>query len=251
MLINHYLSRMHQKFCFSLLVFGIQILPAQEKYPASVTDTLTEPADFARNFYYGQRGNEAAIYNGALHYAYFSSIEGIAYFNSADWQKGSVVYEGIRYQNILMKYDLVKDQLVVAQSESGGLPISLNSFRVSEFSFLNYQFIRVDTENPGQELRAGFYRLLSAGKVLALARTEKTISERIVDNKVVQRFETKTRYYISRGDQYYKIKNKNDLFRILDDHKNELHGFIRENKLNYRKIPERTITEAVNFYNKL
>lgn len=233
------------------MLFGLQNLHAQQNYPASVPDTFTEATDFAKNIYYRQRGNEAAIYNGALHYAYFSSIEGIAYFYSADWQKGSVVYEGTRYQNILMKYDLVKDQLVVAQSESGGLPISLNSFRVSEFSFLNYQFIRVENENPGQELNSGFYRLLNAGRVTALARTEKTISERIVDNKVVQKFETKTRYYISRGDQYYKIKNKNDLFRILGDHKIELHEFLRENKLNYRKNPEKTLAASVKFYNHL
>ena len=174
-----------------------------------------------------------------------------SYFFSVDWQKGNVLYGDIYYENILMKYDMVKDQLIVKAKESEGQPITLFSPRVKQFSFLDSKFIRVDNATAGSFLQAGFYRQLTHGKVTALARATKTISEKITDNKVARKFEEKIKYYTLKDSRYSLIENKNNLLSILKERKKELQGFIKENKLNFRKDMENAIVSVVEFYNHL
>lgn len=242
---------MCKKFLPGLLIFWMQSLHAQQNFSDSVPGSLAEETKFAKNIYSLQKGNQAAIFNGTIHISYSSEIEGIAYFFSVDWQKGNVLYGDIYYENILMKYDMVKDQLIVKAKESEGQAITLFSPRVKQFSFLDSKFIRVDNATAGSFLQAGFYRQLTHGKVTALARATKTISEKITDNKVARKFEEKIKYYTLKDSRYSLIENKNNLLSILKERKKELQGFIKENKLNFRKDMENAIVSVVEFYNHL
>src|SRR6266404_950000 len=131
------------KYIFiSLFLFAVYGLQAQKYFNDSAfTDAGT---DYVKQLYFTKRAEELAIYNGINHEGYPSSIEGHAYFQSPDWQKGSVVYDRILYENIVMKYDLLKDQLIVRSKDRGGMFIGLFSPRVEEFSFSTFKFIRID-----------------------------------------------------------------------------------------------------------
>ena len=48
-------------------------------------------------------------------------------------QKGWVIYDQVLYENIQMKYDLFKDQLMVAPKGLSGIAIGLFSPRISDF----------------------------------------------------------------------------------------------------------------------
>lgn len=229
----------------------MQSLHAQQNFSDSVSGSLAAETRFAKNSYSLQKGNQAAIYNGTIHISYSSEIEGIAYFYSVEWQKGNVLYDDIYYENILMKYDMVKDQLIVKAKEIEGFPIVLFSPRVKEFSLLGSKFIRVDNTTTGSFLQTGFYQQLTQGKVIALARVTKNISEKIIDNKVDRKFKEKVKYYIFKDNLYYSIDKKNDLLNILKEHKKEVQGFIKENKLNFRKDLENVIISVAEFYNHL
>jgi hypothetical protein len=242
---------MPKLFPFWLLLFVFPRLHAQQNFIDSSNNSHPEISQFVKNYYYRQKGNEAAIYNGTLYYANSSEIEGNAYFNSGDWLRGDVDYDGIIYKNIFLKYDIVKDELIVTPNETNGVPICLFGPRVKRFSFSGYTFIRVDNSSTGTNSTAGFYQQLIQGKVSALAKTTKTISEKIVDNKVARKFEQKIKYYALKEGQLFHIENKKDLLRVLEDHKKETQAFIKEKKLNFRDDPEKTIASVVEYYNHL
>lgn len=243
--INIYLRKMTKTFLPALLIVAVCTHAQQSSEDSLLTSGFTS---YVNNIYNAQRENELPIYNGTFHYPYPSSIEGIAYFDSNDWQRGTVVYDGILYTDILMKYNMVADQLVVTNSETGSAFISLFNPRVKEFAFSGFKFILMDTVNTS--LPGGFYQVLAEGKVTLLAKKTKTIWEQIVDNAIYRKFDPHTKYYILKDGEYHYVKNKNTLLALLKEKRSAVQGFLSQKSLNYRRETEKTIVSAVEFYNQ-
>jgi hypothetical protein len=220
-----------------------------QSYVADSTLANKEP-DFAKHFYFTQRGEESAIYNGLQHDEYAPSIEGHAYFQSPAWQNGWVKYDNMLYENIIMKYDLLKDQLIVAPKDSGEIFIALFSPRVSEFSFNGFHFVRAEKAEENA-LTTGFYQQLVQGKITALAKRAKIIEEKVIGTTVTHNFQEEVKYYLCKTGTCYPIKNEKSILEVMNDQRKEIQQFLSKNKLNYRKSPERTIREVAEFYNKL
>jgi hypothetical protein len=215
---------------------------AQQTYSDS-----SASAELVKQMYAVQRGKELPLYNGIQYSPYNVTIEGIPFFRTTEWQKGSVLYEGIRYDNISMKYELVRDQLIITPDETGGMQIALFSPRVKEFSFSGDKFVRLDNV---PSLDRGFYQQLAGGKVTAFARKTRLIDEKAEITGMYRKFVDKTRYYILKNDKYYLIKNKSDLLSVLKEHKDGIQQLLATKDLNYRRNQEETITAAVEFYNQ-
>ncbi len=211
---------------------------------------LSSAEKHLQDFYYSQRRSESSIYSGTMHYGYSSTIEGIPYFQSNDWQNGSLVYENVLYKNVLMRYDEVKGKLIVTENPNGGISISLFSPRVSEFSFAGSRFVYFNKKNEKSSLAEGFYRQIVAGKITAYARTVKEIIEKIEGNTLLRKIEAKTKYYILKNGEYYSVTNKKNLLNILKEHKKEVQQQLSANGFRYRLDPENSIISAVQKYNE-
>ncbi|HEX6171842.1 MAG TPA: hypothetical protein VFZ33_19300 [Chitinophagaceae bacterium] len=246
--INDYLSIMRKNVLTAFWVLLTQYLPAQQYYNDSAM--VSGAVEFAKLYYKQKRANQSSIYNGLLHHSYPSYIEGNAYFLIDSFHTGAVVYENILYKDILMKYDVVADQLVVVANEQISMPITLFSPRVKEFSFSGLKFFyEDDTNNISTSLPEGFYQELVSGRATAICKTTKIILESIKDVNVHYEFEQQKRYYILKDSHSYLIKNKKDLLSILKDQKKEVQEFMRTKKLKFRKNKERTIVAVTEFYN--
>ena len=226
-------------------------LPAQPNNADTLVTPISGPAENLKEFYSQQRGDQAAVYTGIFHYSYPSDIEGYAYYLSPDWQKGELVYAGIYYKNVLMKYDLVKDQVIITTNETGGMPIGLYRPRVSRFAFSGNSFVWMDKRTDVLFVQAGFYRHIVSGKVTVWARNIKLISEKVVDNRIARKFEETAKFYFLKEGQYYLINSKKELIKVLQEHKKEIQGYIRQNKFKYRLNPEKMIVAVSRYYNQL
>lgn len=224
----------------------MQLAVAQSE--AGISDQDGSAEDYVKQLYYSSREKDLPLNNGTQHYPYSPTIEGTAYFLSDSWQKGSVEYEGVVYDNIQMNYDLVTDKLVIAP-EGKSIFISLFSPRITWFSYSGNRFLYLEkmekTDPP-----TGFYHVLATGKVNLFARTTKVISEKIVDNALARKFEQTTRYYIQKEGIYYEVNNKNGLLNILKEQRNGIQGVIAKKKLKYRRDTENLILSAVQYYNQ-
>lgn len=234
--------------CLICFFFSLWHLEAQEGHKDS--SAADRAAVYAKQMYDSRRADESSLYNGIQFYPYLASIEGIAFFQSPNWQTGSLIYDNIRYDNISLKFDMVKEQVVVAPDKEGGLYISLFSPRVKEFSFAGIKFVRLGKPGDGSGLPEGFYQQLVSGKLTALARKTKTIVEWIVDQTIMRRFDSITRYYVQKDSVYHPIMNASDLFDLVKDRKKEVQQFLSSRKLKYRREPEKTIISAIEFYNQ-
>lgn len=231
----------------TLLLFACVItgcLSAQQSYKDS-------SAGYVRKIYDVQRGSELPLYNGTRHQLYSASIDGLPYFESLEWYIGSVVYDDVLYDNIIMRYDQVKDELVIAQDKITGVYISLFSPRVKEFSISGVRFVWLSDTSGKSSLKPGFYQQLTKGKLTAYTRNAKEIEEKLENTTILQLIKNNIRYYILKDGVYHSVRNANDLLDVTKEHRKEVQQFISGKQLKYRRDPKQTIIAVTEFYNQL
>jgi len=232
----------------SLLFIGLAVmwLGGQAQDTAAETHFTQTAIDSAVASYHQFTGKRSRLLNG-LEYTGYTKIEGHAYFLDDQWQTGSVVYDGLVYNNIPMQYDLLKDFVVVLHPD--GYPaFRLFNEKVTEFTLARHRFIRIVRDSLSlSPLATGYYDELYNGKLLVLAKRTKLIDERVSD-KLDRMFIAKNYYYIRKDGVFYSVKSYKDLLTILKDRSKEIRQYLRKNKIKYRKAKENAIVKAAAYY---
>lgn len=200
--------------------------------------------------YHQSFGYQSALYNGSKYEAYLFKFEGgHPYFDSPQAVAGSVIYDGVMYDTVLMHYDEVKDVLLISNLADW---LQLSGDKVERFTLFNSDFIRVQKDSLSTALvSSGFYNVLYNGEVSLLKKQIKTIREVIIGLELQHFADKKDYYYIRKDDRYYAIKSRKDLFEVVGDRKKEMQQFVRGNKLSFRKDRQTMLTKAVAYYNGL
>ena len=190
------------------------------------------------------------LYNGRLYYVYDSRQEEHQFFESRKWTKGSLFYDGQRFDSIQMLYDLVKDEVVIKHFNGDNL--LLQTAKVRDFNLLNHRYRRlisgVDIEPT---MRTGFYDLLYDGNSRLLVRRTKQRQEKIVDKRVITLFPPKNFYYIFKEGHYHSVYSKKAVLNLFPEHKRALKKSLREQNIIYRKERELAIVKVVALYDQL
>lgn len=246
---------MHKKNCTSFFLVGYFFffsqgnLFAQEQ--AEDSSFYTKSLQNAFALYHQSFGDQSAVYNGPLYYGYpFSFREGQPYFYTTEYTFGSVVYDGIFYDSIVMKYDEIADALIVL---NGADQIQLWNEKVENFHLFNADFIQPqkDSNVTGLDF-PGFYNLLYEGNTSLLKKEVKSITEIINTSAELLRFvNTKEFYYLKKGETYNAITNSKSFYKLLGDHKAEVKQFVKTNKLSFRKDRQNMLVKATAFYDSL
>jgi hypothetical protein len=188
------------------------------------------------------------IYTGAEHIGYAPNIQGVAYFLQKEWLPGSVLYDGILYENESLMYDQVKDKLVVKRFD--GFGVELRSEKISYFTLPGHTFVYI----PGgfsNGLKEGFYEQLAAGPLSILARRAKVVEEQMDVAQLRQQFVATTAYYALKGNTVHGIKNKASLLALADGKKSELQQHLRKKGINFKQDREQALIAVAGYYNQI
>jgi hypothetical protein len=238
-------------FCaiFFILSFYINNIFAQDTVAES--SLVTKALVNARTFYQQSFGDQSTLYTGSQYAEYLSGFEkGQPYFYSEQPVIGSIIYDGAAYDSVVMRYNQVKDVLVISNHFN---IIQLGSEKVESFNLSNSAFIYLVKDSLNSNLvSSGFYNLLYDGKISLFKKQIKTIREKLTSNAELLRFvDVYDHYYIKKEDKFYPIKSKKNLFEILGDNKKEVKQFINANGLNFSKDPQNTLTKTIAYYDSL
>jgi hypothetical protein len=219
-----------------------------------VTDTSTV-AEYAMGsplaLYQSATRYSPHLYNGPRYHIYDSRSKEHQFFESEDWQTGSVFYDGQLYRNISLMYDIFKGYVVVRHPERSGL-VQLQSERIREFTIANNRFIKIEkNEEKGADIPTGFYQLLYDGKTQVLARRVKERQEQIENNKITVYFPPKNFFYIKKDGVYHIIRSKKAALALFNDQKSALRKSLRESRINYRKSRDLALVQMATQYDKL
>lgn len=195
--------------------------------------------------------NHLHLYKGIEYVNYEDQAAGYPFFESEVLEKGSLVYDGILYEQVPMLYDIVKDEVVIEHFHNY-FKIRLIPEKIAAFSLLNHSFIRIEADSlPGSGISSGFYEKLFDGKVKAFAKRIKITEEEIAYQQLKRRFVQKDRYYIFKEAHYVQVKGQPGVMRVFKDRKKEIKKYIRENTFTFKNNPEAAIISICRFYDTL
>lgn len=191
------------------------------------------------------------LYNGALYYVYDAKSEDHQFFLSRDWIKGSLTYDDQYYNDILLKYDIAKDLLVMRHFEGEG-HLSLQNDRVSSFEIDGHQFTRFQSgKGVNANMRTTFYDILYDGKTRVLARRSKDRLTKIENMTVVAQFFERSQYYLLKNGTLAVVRSKKSVLDLLFDKKKELKKYLRVNKIRFSENREEVIAKMAIRYDEL
>jgi hypothetical protein len=215
-------------------------------------DSLTDlQQENVINLYNRYTDGNAPIYNGSEYIDFTSKLEGDPFFAANDNPYGWISFEGIKYQPLLMQYDITRDEVVILFPDSISRVVLHNEF-IDSFYLARHTFIRLK-ENQEQNLaNTGFYDLLYNGKVRLFARRVKTMEDDIKSNVAGKVFFISNRYYLFRNGLYYLIDNKKDVFRFMGDKSHQIKLLMRQDHLKFHRIDfESVLTKVIALYDQI
>jgi hypothetical protein len=201
-------------------------------------------------------GKQSRVYNGVGNDPYPSTIEGNAYFMDALMVEGSIIYEGNRYNNIPLAYDLHAD-LLISYFSDGYSNYSFLKEKISEFDLLGHHFIHLTPDSAGRKVLADtFYDDLYDHRLQVVARHVKAIQPGSLYNNTndkvsIQHFEPAVHYYLRKAGVYYRVGSEGSFIDVLKDHKKELKKYLKENKIKFSKDPEKAMQLLAGYYEQL
>lgn len=191
---------------------------------------------------------EPGLYRGKRYIEYsYQLSEGHPFFGDGKMHKGTLLYNGILYEDLMLWYDMVKD-LAVITSPYGAYKVFLINTQLESFTIGEHTFVRLsDSLNPTAP-RNGFYEQLYKGQISLLKKNRKFIREDLQLSGVRGYIDSTVSYYIKKGNSYYSVGNRRSLLRALKDRSKDASKFIRQNKLSIRRDLENSLIKVSAWY---
>lgn len=131
---------------------------------------LAAPAMLAQDETRRMSDTPPMLYRGMVAKSYPSNFNGTPYWDTLGFQKGSVMYNGRLYQDVLVNVDAEEQKLVVRQSMDSA-PTNPDGRQVEWFTWGNAFFVNLQyLDIPAQ---TGFYQLLSDSTPAVFKRVDK------------------------------------------------------------------------------
>jgi hypothetical protein len=173
---------------------------------------------------------------------------GFPYYELNADQPGWVIYNHMRYDNLRLWYDLVKDQ-VAMRNPQGGYQLKLINERLQEFGIGNHHFVRIVRDSINK-VHTDFYEVLVDGpKAQLLKRSTKNLQEYPTSNRLERDIYADSSFYLVRNDHFDPVNSKGELLSALKNQKSAVKALLRKNKLKFRKNKEEALTTVVAWYN--
>jgi hypothetical protein len=235
------------RYLFRLLL--ISLLAAKSNAQEAATDSSINLINTAVNFYYQSLGELSPLYNGSEYLSYTHTLQsGHPFFNSTQFEKGTIHLDGMIFRNVMMLYDIIKDKVIILHFDNIH-KVDLPVYRIGEFTFLGHHFIRLypDSMNIMEE---GFYERLYNGKTSLFIQRKKVIREERTGTEINNVVDEANGFYVQKNG-YHAVKNMRVLLQILNDKREQVRQFLKKNKIKFKKEPERAMVMAVQYYDRL
>ena len=170
------------------------------------------------------------LYNGRIWKNLFYMIREDQFLFSNQFLPGSVFIKGKSFNNIKLKYDIFKDEILIPYSPDGILQLTkelVDSFTI-EFQNSKYRFARIQ-DSTFNDLK-GFAQVLYKGKTALFVKFTKKIDKPAIEGEY-DKFYQITRIYFEKDNMIYPLTGKADLLKGLAEKKDQVRNFLKENKL--------------------
>ncbi|QKG57814.1 hypothetical protein GKZ68_14980 [Hymenobacter sp. BRD128] len=234
--------------CFSIL-FALAV-PGQAVAQVRVDSASVEAVATARQVYAHLVRPESVLFNGPeyVDYSKPGSI-GHQFFLDATPQTGTIVYRQGAFENVLLRYDLLLDQVVLTYPGQTAV-IKLVPEFISSFTLGNHQFARMRADSTTSRIMpTGFYEVLLPGPVSLLARHTKRVEQTYVQQNLRFEYRQADQLLLRTASSAAEVSSLKDLLALLPAHKAEAQRYARQHKLRFRAAQrEASALEVLRYY---
>ncbi|MCG6189280.1 hypothetical protein [Maribellus maritimus] len=193
-----------------------------------------------------QRLISGDFYDGAP----LGSVNGHPYFFDEMWNEGSVVIGSIKYEDLILKFDIAANSVVLKTYalKDNVIQLCLKKEKISEFTMNKVKFTRFPDKGINNKII--FAQLCEEGSVdfLLVRSKELVLSEGgTTDFKYKEYYHNYLRY----NGQILKFKSKKTLFNLFPEYKTELKRYLSQHNLSTKRKETTNRAKLVNYCNSL
>ena len=226
------------------------LLPSLTAFPQPIQDTtfLVKAIQNSINAYRQSIGSQAKINNGSKYLPPKETDDHHPYFLSEDWLVGNVVYDEEQFDNVPLMFDILHSRLVTEHSSSGHA-IQLIVDKLDQFTIAGHTFEKIDNASVNGSLpNTDFYDILYSGPTRIIAKRQKILREKIESNEIETLYEERFRYFLFKNGVFFQVKNKSTVLKILEDQKQPLKKFLKDNHIIFSADRESALRRMAEFY---
>ena len=220
-----------KKIALQILVFGLLFFNPASLFGQNQNDHAIYYNSFDSLVNIGNTG----LCNGIEYESPFKILNNKhQFFESGEYSIGNVIYDGQPYYNVLMKYDIWNDDVIVKlQAEFNFHSIRLIREKVDEFSIHGIDFTNTAFENSNMRYGdLGFVQILYQGEHITAIKKHRRVKNEILDIIVYTYFEEKNKYFIIYKEKEYQVNSKKDVLKIIPDYRKEIKSLYKKDRSN-------------------
>lgn len=250
------MRRLVLRTLFLLSVFFIHFKSSFSQNFISENTSDSASVKAAIELYHQYLSPETCLYDGSEYtyntYYPFTINEGHPFFESKNFETGSVFYNNMLYEKVPLLYDVIHEELLIRDPSKINI-LRLNESKVKWFTIYGHTFIRVVKDSTsGSPLSTGYYDVLYQGNTSLYKKVSKLFKENSSSFQGLNKYVAENdEYFIKKGNDYFKIKSRKNLLSVFTDRKKEISQFMAKNKLKLRKNKEYALLKTVAYYDKL
>jgi hypothetical protein len=201
--------------------------------------------------FYNVYNLDGHLINGRKYYNRYSNAPGHPFFMDDQFKKGKLIVNGIAYDNIHIKFDIVNQEIILQFSYiyGGNNQIILNSENVSEFELGGKLFRRYELPGKGNN----FLQAVVEDKITCLYSWQKhLISQRYSLENPYLYSDQESKSYLLINKQFIEYRGKKSFIKIFP---RELHQdikrFFKTNNIKLNSASDNTISQLINYCSQI
>jgi len=213
-------------------------------YPEPIRSASAYPSVIQNN-----PSDKQLLLNGRIWRNQHSKAVGDQFFLSNMFLKGSVFFNGRRFDNLDLLYDIYSDELLL---RSVSYPvIIMNKEMVDSFILVfdnrNYPVINAGNDSPG--VLRGYVNIIYEGPSTLYVKYKKNIQPLAVDGRY-DLFHSDHSVYLKKGEEIVAV-GKKELLNLLEDKRKEIRLYLKSNSLKLRQKDPETYIPVLRYYDSL
>ncbi|WP_300569906.1 hypothetical protein [Flavobacterium sp.] len=179
-------------------------------------------------------GENLAVNNGTLHLNYDRTVDNEhRYFNSNKFSKGQVTYDGQTYSDVNLKYDILKDVLVLNPTgENENLGVELIKENVADFKINGRKFINFNLKKilPVDYSEGYYEEAINGNKFIFYIKHNKKSIQIIRNEFALMSYDIRDEFVVYSKNTFTKINSKRDIIKLFPNYKDKINDFYLMNK---------------------
>jgi hypothetical protein len=197
-------------------------------------------------------GKDVRLVNGRIYSQPYTKARGHPFMKSPEWMTGSVFVNGKNFSGVKLNYDIYQDCLVYLNEspEGNNMALLLNKNQVRRFTVEEHSFITLNPSWKNSENQ--YFEILFEGKVSLFNKWTKTFESINSQEFPAGKFsDAKITRYLMKQNEFYKLSNRFDLFKLCADRKSEIKKYLRKHRISIRKGKDRQLAGLIEYYNSM